>query len=192
VGVFKRLRFLILFNRKGNPFLGKILNNGLLITERTFVIFRRKFYLSMNFRVALISDIPMIQFVRNAVLENRLSDPGLVSDQDVEEYIIQRGKGWVCETDGRIVAFAIVSVKDKNIWALFVQPGYDKKGIGKRLHDQMLGWYFSQANETLWLSTAPGTRAEKFYRMKGWEQTGITKSGELKFEITADRWKENQ
>ncbi|MBS1656205.1 MAG: GNAT family N-acetyltransferase [Bacteroidetes bacterium] len=146
----------------------------------------------MNFRTALVSDIPMIQFVRHAVLENRLPDPGLVTDNNVEEYIIQRGKGWVCETEGRVVAFAIVSVKDKNVWALFVQPGYDKKGIGKKLHNEMLNWYFTQTIESLWLSTAPGTRAEQFYRMMGWEQTGITKSGEVKFEMTADQWKKNQ
>lgn len=146
----------------------------------------------MNFRTASVSDIPMIQFVRHAVLENRLSDPGLVTDNDVEEYITERGKGWVCETEGRVVAFSIVSVKDKNVWALFVQPGYDKKGIGKKLHNEMLDWYFTQTNETLWLSTAPGTRAEQFYLMMGWEQTGITKSGEIKFEMTADQWKKNQ
>lgn len=146
----------------------------------------------MNFRTALVSDIPMIQFVRHAVLENRLSDPGLVTDNDVEEYITERGKGWVCETEGRVVAFSIVSVKDKNVWALFVQPGYDKKGIGKKLHNEMLDWYFTQTNETLWLSTAPGTRAEQFYLMMGWEQTGITKSGEIKFEMTADHWEKNQ
>lgn len=146
----------------------------------------------MNFRTASVSDIPMIQFVRHAVLENRLSDPGLVTDNDVEEYITERGKGWVCETEGRVVAFSIVSVKDKNVWALFVQPGYDKKGIGKKLHNEMLDWYFTQTNETLWLSTAPGTRAEQFYLMMGWEQTGITKSGEIKFEMTADHWEKNQ
>ena len=47
----------------------------------------------MIFREAQVSDIPQIQFVRNAVKENRLSDPSLVPDQDVEEYISNRGRG---------------------------------------------------------------------------------------------------
>ncbi|QEC66238.1 GNAT family N-acetyltransferase [Panacibacter ginsenosidivorans] len=142
----------------------------------------------MNFRVATIKDITQIQFVRNAVKENQLSDPALVPDEDVEDYIINRGRGWVCEIDDKIVGFAIVSLVDNNVWALFVQPGYDKQGIGKRLHDDMMNWYFAQTDLTVWLSTSPGTRAEIFYRKAGWQQTGFIKSGEIKFEMTAVIW----
>ncbi len=85
----------------------------------------------MKFREAINEDIPRIQVVRNSVKENMLSDPALVSDADCEDYISRRGKGWVCEIDGNIVGFAIADLVDHNIWALFVQPGFDKKGIGK-------------------------------------------------------------
>ena len=142
----------------------------------------------MNFRVATIKDIPQIQFVRNVVKENQLSDPALVPDKDVEDYIVNRGKGWVCEIDNVVVGFAIISAVDNNVWALFVQPGYDKQGIGKKLHDGMMHWYFAQTDSTVWLSTSPGTRAETFYRKAGWQQTGFTKSGEIKFEMTAAIW----
>ena len=142
----------------------------------------------MIFREAKTEDIPQIQIVRNAVTENRLSDPAFVPDKDVEEYIHNRGKGWVCEIDNTIVGFAIVSVVDHNVWALFIQPGHDKKGIGKKLHDEMMKWYFSQTNTTIWLGTAPHTRAEKFYRRAGWKETGIHGKGEIKFEMTADDW----
>ena len=146
----------------------------------------------MNFREATIVDIPQLQFVRNAVRENALSNPAIVPDKDVEDYIIHRGKGWVCEIDNKVVGFAIVSVDDNNVWALFVQPGYDKQGIGKRLHDDMMHWYFSQTDKDIWLSTAPDTRAEEFYRTAGWRQTGVTKKSEIKFEMTAEEWKSNQ
>jgi GNAT superfamily N-acetyltransferase len=144
----------------------------------------------MIFREAHKGDIPQIQVVRNAVTENMLSDPALVPDTDVEDYITRRGKGWVCETNNCIVGFSIVSVADKNVWALFIQPGYDKQGIGKRLHDDMMNWYFSQTNDTIWLSTSPGTRAEQFYRKAGWTETGIYGKGEIKFEMTAENWKQ--
>jgi len=140
-------------------------------------------------REAQINDIPQIQKVRNAVTENTLSDPALVPDKDVEDYITRRGRGWVAEKDGRIVGFSIVSITDKNVWALFVQPGYDKLGIGRQLHDCMINWYFTQTSETLWLSTSPGTRAEKFYHTAGWTVTGIYGKGEIKFEISAEKWK---
>ena len=143
----------------------------------------------MIFREALITDIPQIQIVRNSVKENRLSDPGLVPDKDVEDYITRRGKGWVCETRGYIVGFAIADLQDENIWALFIQPTFEGKGIGKRLHDDMLTWYFEQNKESVWLGTSPRTRAEKFYRQAGWRETGIHGKGEIKFEMTAAEWR---
>ncbi|MBC7946864.1 MAG: GNAT family N-acetyltransferase [Chitinophagaceae bacterium] len=143
----------------------------------------------MIIRQAHVSDIPQIQRVRNAVTENTLSDPALVPDKDVEDYILNRGRGWVCTLGGNVVGFAIVSLTDFNVWALFVQPGYDKKGIGKLLHDEMIDWYFSQTSSNLWLGTAPNTRAENFYRKAGWRETGVHGKGEIKFEMTANAWK---
>lgn len=142
----------------------------------------------MNIREAVTSDIPQIQVVRNAVKENTLSDPSLVTDQDCEEFITKRGKGWVCEIEGRIVGFSIADLKDHNIWALFVDPTFEKQGIGRKLHDLMLDWYFLQTEETVWLGTAPGTRAEAFYRRSGWTETGTHGKGEIKFEMTAKEW----
>jgi GNAT superfamily N-acetyltransferase len=141
------------------------------------------------FREAKIADIPQIQMVRNSVKENTLSDPALVPDKDVEDYITRRGKGWVCEIDNIIIGFSIVSVTDHNVWALFINPGYEKKGIGKRLHDEMMDWYFNQTSETIWLGTGPRTRAEAFYRKAGWREVGTHGRGEIKFEITAGEWK---
>jgi len=142
----------------------------------------------MTFREATIHDIPPIQVVRNAVTENTLSNPALVTDKDCEEYIMKRGKGWICEVDDTIVGFAIADLQDHNVWALFVQPGFDKKGIGRRLHDDMLNWYFQQTTQTIWLSTSPGTRAEAFYRKAGWRETGLYGKGEIKFEMAATEW----
>ena len=118
-----------------------------------------------------------------------LSNPALVPDKDVEDYIHNRGKGWVCEVDNTIVGFAIVSIVDNNVWALFIQPGYDKKGIGKKLHDVMINWYFNQTDDAIWLGTSPDTRAESFYRKAGWQEVGTHGQGEIKFEMTAETWK---
>lgn len=146
----------------------------------------------MLFREAIVADIPQIQVVRRAVKENRLSNPALVTDQDCEVYITQRGKGWVCETEGRIVGFAIADLKEHNIWALFIDPDYEGKGIGKALHQLMMDWYFSQSRETVWLSTATGTRADTFYRLNGWEATGPYGKGETRFEMDHATWTSRQ
>src|SRR5258705_8747635 len=140
----------------------------------------------MIFREATSKDIPRIQEVRHTVKENTLSNPALVPDSDVENYIHNRGNGWVCEVDDKIVGFSIVSVTDHNVWALFVEPGYDKMGIGRSLHDLMLDWYFSRTHESIWLGTAPHTRAENFYRKAGWKETGMHGKGEIKFELSKE------
>lgn len=142
----------------------------------------------MSIREAKINDIQQIQIVRNSVKENRLSNPNLVTDEDCEEFITVRGKGWVCELNNKIVGFAIADLKDHNIWALFLKPEYEKQGIGKQLHDTMLDWYFKQTMNTVWLGTAPGTRAETFYRKAGWAETGTHGKGEIKFEMTYINW----
>ncbi len=139
----------------------------------------------MNFREAEIKDIEQMHKVRVAVKENALSKPDLITHLDYKEFITHRGKGWVCEENGVIVGFAIADLKENNVWALFVDPAHEKKGIGKKLHDLMLGWYFSQTQATIWLGTAPNTRAEKFYRLQGWTETGTHGKGEIKFEMHA-------
>ncbi len=143
----------------------------------------------MIFREARVEDIPQIQIVRHSVQENTLSDPGLVTDQDCADYITVRGKGWVCEIHDHIAGFAIADLLENNIWALFVRPEYESKGIGKRLHDMMLDWYFTQTTDTVWLGTAPGTRAEQFYKKSGWQETGTHGKGEIRFEMTDQLWR---
>ena len=142
----------------------------------------------MIFREAQISDISQIQVVRHSVKENMLSDPSLVPDKDVEEYMTNRGKGWVCEIDNSIVGFAIADLIENNIWALFIHPDFEARGIGKKLHQMMMDWYFVQTNEKVWLGTAPNSRAEKFYRMQGWKEVGTHGKGEIKFEMEYDTW----
>ena len=142
----------------------------------------------MIFREATIQDIPHIQMVRHSVKENILSNPALVTDKHCEEYLTIKGKGWVCEAENKIVGFAIIDLKDKNVWALFVHPGYAGQGAGKKLHGIMLDWYFNQTKETVWLSTAPNTRAEKFYRKAGWKEVGMYGTKEIKFEMSYRNW----
>ncbi len=142
----------------------------------------------MIIREAKIEDIKQIQVVRNSVKENTLSDPRLVTDKDCEDFIITRGKGWVCEINNELVGFSIVDMNDNNIWALFLKPEIEKRGIGKQLHDIMLDWYFVQTRVNVWLGTSPNTRAELFYRKMGWTEIGKHGKGEIKFEMTYEAW----
>lgn len=144
--------------------------------------------MNIKIREAVPGDIPHIQRIRNSVKENVLSDPGLVTDRDCEDFLFKRGKGWVAEIDSEITGFSIVDLRENNIWALFVHPDFEKLGIGRKLHDEMIDWYFIQTREEVWLGTAPDTRAEIFYRKSGWKETGMHGKGEIRFEMDWSTW----
>ena len=135
-------------------------------------------------RPARREDIAGMHRVRLAVRENRLVRVAITEADYVEE-IETSGRGWVIESEGRVVAFAAGNARTGNIWALFVEPESEGRGYGRRLHDEMLGWLAAQGPSRLWLTTAPGTRAERFYRRAGWTETGVTAGGEIRFERAA-------
>ena len=142
----------------------------------------------MNFRQAIPEDIPQIQIVRNSEKENQLSNPNLIPDDLVEEFITKRGKGFVCEIDDIIVGFSIVNFVENNVWALFLLPEFEGKGIGKKIHQLMLDEYFSKTKETIWLSTEANSRAETFYKKQVWKNAGLH-GNEVKFEMSFEDWK---
>jgi len=143
----------------------------------------------MIIREAYINDIAALHKIRIAVRENMLPDPKMITTDEYAEFLTGRGKGWLCETNNEVAGFAIVDLVKNNIWALFVAPGHEGKGIGKKLHDAMLEWYFIHTTEKIWLGTSPNTRAEKFYRKAGWKEIGKRPNGEIHFEMSAENWK---
>lgn len=138
--------------------------------------------------MATVEDIPQLQHIRSAVKENILNNPLLVTYNDYVSFITEAGRGWVHEEGDSINGFAIVDTQKNNVWALFVDPSVEKKGIGRSLHDEMVSWYFQHYQQPLWLTTAPRTRAEEFYRRSGWKQTGSNASNEIVFELTPQLW----
>lgn len=132
-------------------------------------------------RQAVASDISGIQRVRRSVRENRLLST-VIADAQVRDAIENTGRGWVVESDGEVVAFAVGNATNGNIWALFVHPDHERRGHGRLLHDTMVEWLRGQGLERLWLTTEPGTRAQRFYEKAGWELQGRTESGELRYE----------
>ena len=123
-----------------------------------------------------------MQHLRLAVRENILSDPTRITVADYIAALEDLGRTWVVESDGEIVAFA-TGYKAGSIWALFVHPDHEGRGHGKALHSTMVNWLWSLGLSRLWLTTAPGSRAERFYIAQGWQPCGIVSGRELRLEL---------
>ena len=133
-------------------------------------------------RPARRSDLPRIFEIRNSVRENRLTDPSRVTEADAV-WFIDNAALWVWEeADGSVTGFSGSDPRDGSIWALFVAPGHEGRGIGRALLDRSCDALREAGHQTAVLSTEPGTRAERHYRAAGWTVTGGSPRGELIFQ----------
>lgn len=122
----------------------------------------------VRLRLACSADIPAMSAIRLSVRENVLSDPARVTLQMYEDYLEKDGRGWVAEIDGAVAAFCYADRHDASIWALFVSPGWEGRGLGKALLALAVDWLFELGHQCVRLGTTPGTRADRFYQARGW------------------------
>ncbi len=139
----------------------------------------------MPLRLATVHDIDAMHAVRLAVRENALSDDTLARPEHYRAMLQESGRGWVHEESDKVVAFGIADQAHRNIWALFVAPGFEGQGIGSELPEMMVTWLFEQSQEPVWLTTGRNTRAEHFYSAAGWRAVGSAANGEIRFELSA-------
>lgn len=127
-----------------------------------------------SFRRADSADIPAMSAIRLAVTENVLSDPTRITPDMYEDFLDRSGRGWVAESGGEIVAFSYANKVDGSIWALFVKPGQEGRGLGKALLGLAVAWLFELGHERVHLSTGADTRADRFYAMEGWHRQPLS------------------
>lgn len=127
-----------------------------------------------SFRRADSTDIPAMSAIRLAVTENVLSDPTRITLDMYEDFLDRSGRGWVAESGGEIVAFSYANKVDGSIWALFVKPGQEGRGLGKALLGLAVAWLFELGHERVHLSTGADTRADRFYAMEGWHRQPLS------------------
>jgi len=120
--------------------------------------------------------------VRLAVRENTLSDPNRITESDYLAALDELGRTWVVEAAGEIAAFA-TGYKSGSIWALFVHPDHEGRSYGTALHSTVVAWLWSLGHERIWLATAAGTRAERFYLSQGWQSCGTVPGGDIRLEL---------
>ncbi len=135
----------------------------------------------ITFRRATFEDVFELERIRGLVRENQLSST--IPRERLLAALDTRGRGWVAIDGESIVGFSMADLPDSSIWALFLLPEWEGKGLGRSLLDCAVSWLGQKECSKIWLSTAPGTRAEGFYEHLGWKRTGLTDKGEVRFEL---------
>lgn len=133
-------------------------------------------------RQARTEDIPAMHRVRRSVRENRLTSDTIREEHYIREITVT-GRGWVIVHEQDVVAFAVGNRETGSLWALFVDPVHEGNGYGRCLLAVAVDWLFSQAVQCLWLTTGPGTRAQRLYEAGGWSLRRVLPDGEHYYEL---------
>lgn len=139
--------------------------------------------MELELRPAVANDIPAMHRIRTSVTENMLSDANALRHDDYLPYLGNSGETWIGEFDSRIAGFGTIDQDNGSIWALFVAPDFESRGVGKALLAQVTRRARALGISTLKLTTTPDTRAEQFYIRRGWKVTGTAPNGELVLQI---------
>ena len=141
---------------------------------------------SIAVREASGADIAGMFQVRTSVTENSISAERLermgVTPASGTGSFEQGVKGWVAEQRCQITAFSIAHQPSASIFALFVLPDYENRGLGRRLLGAASEWLWNNGADLVWLTTQPNTRAARVYERFGWTCSGLEANGELRFE----------
>lgn len=134
-------------------------------------------------RKATRADLPRIFEIRYAVRENRLLNPvSIASVGPVTDWLFDNSTFWVWEEDGAIQGFSAADPRDGSIFALFVHPSYERRGIGRALLPLACEVLRANGHASAKLTTEAATRAERFYRMDGWLEIGRQDDGQIVFQ----------
>jgi ribosomal protein S18 acetylase RimI-like enzyme len=133
-------------------------------------------------RPAERADLPRIHEVRNGTAENRLENPALVTAAEVDWYL-DEAIFLVSEDETDVQGFVCANHQTGYLWALFVIDGAQRRGHGTALLDAALARLRQAGHRQAFLSTGSDTKAEGFYRSKGWLPMGVNVSGEAVFRL---------
>ena len=138
-------------------------------------------------RVATEADVPAIFEVRTSVRENHLSLEGLaargITPASVAEMIRTTMRAWVAEVDGEVVAFTMADRAEASVFAMFVRPEHEGRGLGRQLMAATEARLFESGCDEIWLRTDrdPAVRANGFYQRLGWTSAGVQEDGQVEY-----------
>jgi GNAT superfamily N-acetyltransferase len=138
--------------------------------------------IKLRLRPATRADLPRITEVRHGTAENRLQHPELVTDEEVAWYL-DDAIFLVSEDAGGVQGFTCVNHQTGYVWALFVIDEAQGRGHGSALLDAAMERLRRAGHRQAFLTTGENTKAEGFYRSRGWQATGVNLNGDVVYRL---------
>lgn len=137
--------------------------------------------MSMTFHKLTEQHLKDLYEIRFSVHENPLRSHQiqyLQREQALED--IRQGGGWICKKENEYAGYAFgIFIPEPLVGGLFVKPEYHHKGIGSQLLSLVTQWFFEQGTTEISLTTDAGSKAEHFYRKRGWQPSGVDEFGQM-------------
>lgn len=141
--------------------------------------------MSIQIRTADTSDVAGIFHVRTSVNENILSMDELsnmgITETSITKMIASDQCAWVAVQDGEVIGFSMIDVDEGSLFAAFVLPSHEGRGVGRGLVEAAEVALFAR-HAVCWLETGSTTRAAGFYRRLGWTYVQDIGNGDIRLE----------
>ncbi len=140
---------------------------------------------ALTIRPACVSDVAAMFQVRASVGENKMTAQELaavgVTPAAIAEAVRSAPCSWVAAVNDEVVGFAMVDLDSACLFALFVLPEHEGRGIGTELTRRCEQALFQQ-HASAWLETAKDSRAARLYRHLGWSHEVDIGDGDVRLE----------
>ena len=133
-------------------------------------------------RAATRADLPRIHEVRHGTAENRLTNPALVTNEEIAWYL-DHAIFLVSEDSEAVQGFSCVNHQTGYVWALFVIDAAQGRGHGTTLLEASMMRLREAGHRQAFLSTDGATKAAAFYMARGWQPMGPNMQGEVVFRL---------
>ena len=142
----------------------------------------------MNLRSASVDDVEALFDIRCSVRENHqsreeLAALGIVPATIAEMITSGDYLTFIADEQGWPAGFAMAQISEGYVFACFVKPEFERRGIGRALMNGLEDGLRRAGLKEAWLLTGADQklRAVGFYRHLGWREGGFLDDGQIRF-----------
>lgn len=138
-------------------------------------------------RLATLADIDTVFAIRTAVRQNHLSHEQLadlgITPQVLADSIREAPCIWGAQVNGLLAAFSMVDLAEGEVFAMFVLPAYEGRGLGRRLMAVAEAALFERHDRVFLVTDGRDEiRANGFYQRLGWSKVGQVDGDDVRYE----------